>query len=248
VPDPTNPQSLNRYFYVEGNPLRYWDPTGHSKFEDWLTGVGIKIGNSGAMGKALMVSGATVVNHLNDQRQDIFFPDENTTALDRLGACAEIGGGSVVFAAAVTEVFAGTLTTSAISGGTAEVATTAGAVATAASADGDPTNEVRAIQTGINTVYRNVQEGATRYIGITNDFARRAGEHLGERGLQMEPIPGLDQLSRFDARAVEQVLIEHYELPNLVNRINSIATTNPMYQEAIQRGTQILNQIGFFAY
>jgi RHS repeat-associated protein len=29
VPDPANPQSLNRFAYVLGNPLRYVDPTGH---------------------------------------------------------------------------------------------------------------------------------------------------------------------------------------------------------------------------
>jgi len=32
VPNPANPQSLNRYSYVLGNPLRYTDPSGH--FED----------------------------------------------------------------------------------------------------------------------------------------------------------------------------------------------------------------------
>ncbi len=29
VPDPGNPQSLNRYSYTLGNPLRYTDPSGH---------------------------------------------------------------------------------------------------------------------------------------------------------------------------------------------------------------------------
>ena len=31
VPDPKNPQSLNRYSYVLNNPLNYTDPTGHSE-------------------------------------------------------------------------------------------------------------------------------------------------------------------------------------------------------------------------
>jgi RHS repeat-associated protein len=30
VPDPTDPLALNRYSFVEGNPLRYRDPSGHS--------------------------------------------------------------------------------------------------------------------------------------------------------------------------------------------------------------------------
>ncbi|MCP4529082.1 MAG: hypothetical protein GY833_24700, partial [Aestuariibacter sp.] len=29
IPDPANPQSLNRFSYVVGNPLKYRDPTGH---------------------------------------------------------------------------------------------------------------------------------------------------------------------------------------------------------------------------
>ena len=102
------------------------------------------------------------------------------------------------------------------------------------------------LTTGTYVVYRYVVNGVTRYIGMTSDFARRAGEHLRQRGWQIERIQGLDQLSRVDARAVEQVLIEHYGLDTLLNQINSIAATNPIYQNAIQRGTVILNRIGFF--
>jgi RHS repeat-associated protein len=34
VPNPGNPQSLNRYTYVGNNPLRYTDPTGHWEVEE----------------------------------------------------------------------------------------------------------------------------------------------------------------------------------------------------------------------
>jgi filamentous hemagglutinin len=85
----------------------------------------------------------------------------------------------------------------------------------------------------------------TKYIGITMDLARRGGEHLAQKGWQIEPMQGLQNLSRFDARAVEQVLIERFGLPNLHNQINSIATKNPLYQQAIQRGNEILDKIGF---
>lgn len=35
VPNPANPQNLNRYSYVLNNPLRYTDPTGHSPCEEY---------------------------------------------------------------------------------------------------------------------------------------------------------------------------------------------------------------------
>lgn len=36
VPDPKNPQSLNRYSYCLNNPLRYVDPSGHQEYKiDW---------------------------------------------------------------------------------------------------------------------------------------------------------------------------------------------------------------------
>ncbi len=38
VPDPTNPQSLNRYSYVLNNPLKYTDPSGHWGFSSIFKG------------------------------------------------------------------------------------------------------------------------------------------------------------------------------------------------------------------
>ncbi len=40
VPNPGDPQSLNRYSYAANNPLRYTDPSGHRWEEDYPGGGG----------------------------------------------------------------------------------------------------------------------------------------------------------------------------------------------------------------
>ncbi|KFE69552.1 hypothetical protein DB31_6527 [Hyalangium minutum] len=58
-------------------------------------------------------------------------------------------------------------------------------------------------------------------------------------------------LSREDARAVEQVLIELYGLQKnggtLLNRINSIARSNPRYADLLRRGKKLLESIDYQA-
>jgi RHS repeat-associated protein len=140
VPNPNNPQDFNRYAYVQNNPVRYVDPTGHCT---GLTGFAYEVC------KAAVITGKKVVDKLNEYREDIFFPDEDTTFTDRLEACSVVGGGSVLFAATGVEIFAGTLTTAATTGGATTLTTAATSTTAAACADGDCTNEVNsAIQTG----------------------------------------------------------------------------------------------------
>ena len=99
------------------------------------------------------------------------------------------------------------------------------------------------------TVYQSVDIVAQEvgYVGITNNIGRRQNEHLRERGINIDPIDGLENLSRADARAVEQTLIEIHGLEKnggtLSNRIHSIAETNPKYAEALLRGSEILKNI-----
>jgi hypothetical protein len=89
----------------------------------------------------------------------------------------------------------------------------------------------------------------TQYVGITNNLERRAGQHLRGAGIGIQAIPGLGGLSRADARAVEQALIEFHGLGKnggtLLNRINSIARTNPAYAGAMARGTELLVKAGY---
>ena len=59
----------------------------------------------------------------------------------------------------------------------------------------------------------------------------------------------MDKLDRNDARAVEQALIELNGLEKnggtLINKINSIAKTNPSYSEQLGRELELLSSIGY---
>lgn len=103
---------------------------------------------------------------------------------------------------------------------------------------------------GNTTVYTSTAEdGTTQYVGITDDVEARAAAHLSQKGIEIDPIPGLQGISRDDARAVEQTLIEYNGLGKnggtLLNKINSIAATNPIYASALARGRALLQSIGY---
>jgi hypothetical protein len=95
------------------------------------------------------------------------------------------------------------------------------------------------------SVYRIVEDGKVVYVGISKDLIRRGFEH----GTKLqEIIPGL---TRNQARAVEQVLIEHYGFEGaggtLRNKINSISPTrNPaFYKAAKEFGKKALEWFGY---
>ena len=97
--------------------------------------------------------------------------------------------------------------------------------------------------TGEVSVYiSKLGKSVVQYVGITNDIVRRAGEHARSKGIVI--IELITKMSRADARAVEQVLIEWYEMNKnggtLLNCINSISPQNPVYTQLIERGNEIL--------
>jgi len=114
----------------------------------------------------------------------------------------------------------------------------------------DATNSVIAPNPGKTTVYvSTLEDGTTKYVGITDNIDTRSAAHLSQKGIEIDSIPGLQGISRDDARAVEQVLIEYNGLGknggSLLNKINSIASTNPIYANSLSRGVAILKSIGY---
>jgi len=108
------------------------------------------------------------------------------------------------------------------------------------------------IPIGPNMVYRALSRGKVIYVGITNNFRRRAAAHLARKGIEITKIRGLSNLSRADAKAVEQVLIEFHKLSKnsgtLINKINSIAKTNPIYAESLRNGIELLKSVGYLGF
>lgn len=100
------------------------------------------------------------------------------------------------------------------------------------------------------SVYQSIgSDGSVQYIGITNNIGRRAAQHMNQKGIVIEELPGLTDLSRADAKSVEQVLIEKYGLNknggSLSNKINSISPNNDIYEESIARGKELLKEAGY---
>ncbi|GMO29069.1 MAG: hypothetical protein Ta2B_10010 [Termitinemataceae bacterium] len=156
------------------------------------------------------------------------------------------------FGDAVKNTFTDTNSLLTIAGSTALGAITSGASSVAAkgvTTTGKVLSKANKIKTGENVVYQSFNaSGKVNYVGITNNFERRAAEHLSKKSIEISKIPGLGNLSRSDARAIEQVLIEHHGLgegSSLLNKINSIAETNPIYAKALERGSELLKQIGY---
>jgi len=103
---------------------------------------------------------------------------------------------------------------------------------------------------GKTAVYSSTAEdGTVQYVGITDNLEARSAAHLSQKGIEIDAIPGLQNISRSDARAVEQVLIEYNGLgkdgDSLINKINSISTANPIYAESLARGAALLKSIGY---
>ena len=94
----------------------------------------------------------------------------------------------------------------------------------------------KALKKGDNFVYiaRNPNSKIIEYVGITNDFDRRAAE-WARQGRKIEHY--VDNVSRDSARILEQTVIETFGMSKhggiLTNKINSISTKKSLYNSVI---------------
>jgi RHS repeat-associated protein len=66
VPNPANPQSLNRYSYCLNNPLKYTDPTGHQYEDDgYYEALCEEYGYNSSAGYAFFFSGGEMIGTVN---------------------------------------------------------------------------------------------------------------------------------------------------------------------------------------
>jgi RHS repeat-associated protein len=91
-------------------------------------------------------------------------------------------------------------------------------------------------------VYVARRGGKVIYVGITNNLERRAAQHAGR--FAIDAVPGLEGLTRLEARAFEQQLIDRYGLNNLLNKINSIARSNDVYDRALDFAASVFEALG----
>lgn len=261
-------QAFNRYSYVQNNPLSYTDPSGYMAMVDHTeTGTGGGGGWSDQHEKDDFDYGEILDPDIAGNQQELkygsnsdFIEGRNkppapqnkgwslSSVLDRVHAVLDVAGqipgvgiGADLLNAAVY-LGRGQIVNAGISA--------AGALPVVGHAATTGRIAKRVTKSADNLVYQSTKaDGTVDYVGITNNLERRAAEHLGQKGISIDAIPGLSNLSRADARAVEQVLIESHGLGKnggtLLNKINSISQKNPVYAESLTRGGELLKGAGY---
>jgi RHS repeat-associated protein len=248
------PLAGQAYAYGRGNPLSYADPEGLAEEPIELVASSTK-SDAEIWGFVQDAFGDTAY-WVPSSEGNVFIyaratPQDFAEKVAVIRGIREVGGAETlgrISAAIAVEFATGGATISAVGSalrnvprlGTAGMATVRGLLSRVGSKT--------AIEGGEYIVYRSVNPitKLVDYVGITKDFAKRETAHLVQKGIQIEQY--ITGLSKAEARAVEQVLIEsHGMFKNggaLLNRINSIAKSNPIYESAISRGKEILKMFG----
>jgi RHS repeat-associated protein len=221
---------VNRYAYAGNDPVNGSDPNGHQ----------VQALYSQEELDEIALKNYEIHTRLADEQEAEGNPaaDENRRIandnLDKVGQTPRQQAAADALNAAETAL---SVSGAKAAFGAFKVLATSGAEATAV------------INAGKVAVYRSLDPVTKKvnYVGITNDMVRRNAQHLKSGApIVGRAIPGLTNLSRFDARAVEQALISGYGLGKnggqLLNKINSIRKTRPEYAKMLQRGYDLLKK------
>lgn len=246
-----NLQSYNRYSYVLNNPLRYVDPTGFTE-EDKNSSESF----FGSMGRWFSNAFNSISNYFMTNASSSYYSMKSE--MERISFATGVVYDILRPSGEELSVIAGTGMTVLATPLPDDILWASGVVSYFGYSayqklpkmyDAGTTayKSYKSYQKGNVSVYEAVRgDGTVIYIGITNNIERRALEHLRTKGIIIHEIPALNKLTRPDAKAVEQVLIETYGLSKhngqLLNKINSISPKNKIYDDAIIRGKSILNE------
>lgn len=233
LPDPYDPQQLNRYTYVRNNPLKYVDPSGNVIQIPAALGLyAIAVANSPDL--------AIDMNYFSQSSAEFM---QHPNAVTGLGALANLASIAIP-----GESFGPAAKAALKSGGDELVEQGAKAVARNANEIGDVVKGISKSVTNSKTtgsIYWSLNEhGYPTYIGKTIDFDRRAAEHYRESGRIIQRIKGLENVPANDLTAVEQSTIEKFGLKNLENIRNAISPMRSIYNNAIETGKQYLKKVG----
>ena len=223
---------LNLYMYCNDNPIMYTDDSGC--LPEWLKWVSI---GAAILGAALVVSAITVLTC-----------GIGTTVLAGtvVGAGLHSAAIGALIGAGVGTV-AGGLIGGAVSNWSLEgIAIGIGIGLGVGALVGAIIGGVYGTMSAkVHSVYISKSNGTFNYVGRTNNIARRTAEHaLNGKGVVPQEVA--NKLSLRQARGLEQALIEKYGMikngGTLINKINSIASSNPIYEKAVKWGFNFIKK------